>query len=136
MQHTLYHSLLRMISLTVALVLVFESGLINPVTKELSQNTHTYIATAIGMYAGVESTALNTITADLTRRETELAAREAEVTEREIAVGLNAGTGSGDNSVYILSSILFVLLVLIILNYILDFWRQKQARRSGHEAVV
>ena len=123
MQETLYHSVLRIGMLVVAILLVFDSGLFSPVTKQLSQNTQHYLGQAIGVYAGVESTELNTITAALTAKETELSNREQAIEEREIAVGLTNGESSSVDSTFILSVLLFIILVLVITNYILDYRR-------------
>ncbi len=124
MKDSLYHTILRVSALTLTLVLLFVSGFLAPVTKELSQNAGTYLANAIGIYAGVEPNELNVITAELTKQKTELDAREKALSEREINVDVGSG-GSTDTSTFILSAILFIILVLIILNYILDYLRAR-----------
>lgn len=121
MRNTAYHALLRIFSLTLALVLLFESGLISPLTQDLSHQAGRHVASVIGMNAAVQPTELNTLTAQLTERERTL-------TEREIAVGLKEQGASSDASTYILSILLFILLVLIILNYALDYVRNKKAQ--------
>jgi len=63
-----YHSFLRVSSLVCALVLVFESGLVNEATIKVSTGTHEYLANAIGASASVEPTELNQITAALTEQ--------------------------------------------------------------------
>jgi len=123
MQETLYHSVLRVAMAVVATVLVFDSGLFSPVTKQLSLNTQQYLGQAVGVYAGVESTELNTITAALTEKEQSLAEREKTIEQREIEVGLATGSTRGVDSTFILSVLLSIILVLIIINYILDFRR-------------
>jgi hypothetical protein len=130
--NSLYHSLLRVSLLVCAIALVFESGILSESTAVLSQNTHSYLANAVGMSAGVAPTELNQYTAQLTQKERELAAREASLSEREIAVNLSTAPGSSSNqrATYIMSSILFILLVLILLNYALDYLRQKEARQT------
>jgi hypothetical protein len=136
MKDSLYHSLLRISALTLALVLLFVSGIISPVTKELANNAGDYVATAIGVNAGVVPTELNSLTAELTEKRKELAAREAAIAEREIAVNLNTTRSSdSDTATYILSAILFILLTLIILNYILDFLRNRNLTNNSHEKV-
>ena len=90
MQDSSYHTLLRISALTLALVLLFDSGLLSPVSKQLSQNTQQYLANAVGVGASVEPTELNSLTLQLTQRNQELDAREAALSEREISVGLNA----------------------------------------------
>ncbi len=133
----MYHVVLRVSALTLALVLLFESGLVSPVTKQLSDNTRNYVASAIGMKAGVAPTEINTITAALTQQENELNAREAALSEREISVNLNTSSDtSSDRSTFILSVILFILLVLIVLNYTLDFLRKNNVPRKEHEQMA
>jgi hypothetical protein len=117
--------------LVCAITLVFESGILSESTAVLSQNTHSYLANAVGMSAGVAPTELNQSTAQLTQKERELAAREASLEEREIAVNLSTApnSSSNDRATYILSGILFILLVLILLNYALDYLRRKETQQ-------
>jgi hypothetical protein len=117
--------------LVCAITLVFESGILSESTAVLSQNTHSYLANAVGMSAGVAPTELNQYTAQLTQKERELAAREASLEEREIAVNLSTApnSSSNDRATYILSGILFILLVLILLNYALDYLRRKETQQ-------
>lgn len=139
MKDSLYHRLLRVSSLTLALVLLFESGLLSPFTKELSEQTHEYLSAAIGVGAGVAPTELNQMTAELTIKRKELAEREAAIQKREIAVSLNTGdtsSGSSDRAVYILSVILFILLVLITINYALDFMRRGAVNKRVYEKTT
>ena len=119
--HTVYHRILRISVLVCAIALVFESGIVSESTAVLSQNTHSYLANAVGMSAGVAPTELNQYTAALTQKERELEAREAALSEREIAVNLTTGSSSNERVTYILAAILFILLVLIVLNYLLDY---------------
>jgi hypothetical protein len=89
------------------------------------------MANAVGVTVGVAPTELNTITADLTKRETALAAREQAVKDREISVGLNGESSDGmsqTTTTFLLATVLFILLVLVILNYILDFIRARRTR--------
>ena len=132
-----YHIVLRTSALAVALMLLFDSGLLSGVTKELSQNTQTYVANVISVGAAVQPTELNMLTAEISMRNQELDAREAALAEREIAVGLNsaAAGSSTDLSTYLLSIVLFILTVLIVLNYALDFTRRPVVLkpRPAHE---
>jgi hypothetical protein len=130
--NSLYHSILRVSLLVCAITLIFESGILSESTAVLSQNTHSYLASAVGMSAGVAPTELNQYSAQLTRKERELEAREASLSQREIAVNLSTGPSSSSNqrATYILSSILFILLVLILLNYALDYLRLKESRQT------
>ncbi|MCA9354003.1 MAG: hypothetical protein KC877_00610 [Candidatus Kaiserbacteria bacterium] len=127
-QHSTYHKFLRVALVVCAVVLVFESGLLSESTARVAEGTHAYLANAVGMSASVQPTELNTLTAELTAKQRELDAREAALREREIAVDLNSGAVSSNTSSYVLSSILFVLLVLIILNYALDYLRSREER--------
>lgn len=137
----MYHMFLRVLALSVAFVLLFDSGLLSPVTRDLSLGTQSYLASVVSMYATVEPTELNSYTAQLTKKERELDDREAALTEREHAIGLakdQSGVG-GNASTYILSVILFILVVLIVLNYALDFAREKELGRRRalqHESTA
>jgi len=119
MTGTVYHKLLRITALTLAFVLLFVSGVFTPITKELSRNAGSYVAAGIGMNASVLPTETNTLTAQLQERERALK-------QREIDVSLRESGGNTDMATYILSMLLFILLVLIILNYVLDFVRARQ----------
>jgi hypothetical protein len=120
MTEGVYHRALRSALLVMAFVTVFDSGLVSPLTKQLSDNTILYLAQSAGVYAQIAPNEYNTITAELTRRETELAAREAELRDIEAR---DFGNSRPDYSTYVLASILFILTVLITLNYVLD-WRR------------
>lgn len=125
MTEGLYHRLLRVSLVVVTLVLIFDGGFITPVSKTLSENTYTYLASgAVGVFVGVEKNELNTLTAQITERTEALNAREQALREREIAAR-DFGSTSTDYSVYILSLILFVLALLILANYVLD-WRRSR----------
>tara|TARA_B100000745_G_scaffold292952_1_gene234368 strand:- start:2325 stop:2738 length:414 start_codon:yes stop_codon:yes gene_type:complete len=126
MKHSLYHIVLRTGALTLALLLVFDSGLLSPVTARISQNTQDYVGAAIGMYAAVEPSELNQYTAELTARDRVLTEREQDIAAREIAVDLAESGQTPDYSTYIISVLLFVILVLIVLNYTLDYMRARE----------
>jgi len=123
MRDSVYHKLLRISALTFAFILLFDSGMLSPVTRELSHDTGMYLANAIGINAGVLSTDISNLTAQLQEREQRIA-------EREIAVSLKEASRGGleGMSTFILSVVLFVLLVLIVLNYVLDFMRIKERK--------
>jgi hypothetical protein len=128
MENSSYHRVLRVSLVVCAIALVFESGILSESTARLSQGTHAYLANAIGMSASVQPTELNTLTAELTAMQTELEAREASLREREIAVEIPMGATTGNNvtATYVIASILFILLVLILLNYVLDYLRARE----------
>jgi hypothetical protein len=125
----MYHKVLRVAAVVCALTLLFESGLLHESTKIMSKNTHQYLANSVGVGASINPTELNTVTAELTAAKMELQR------EREINVGITE-RGNNDRMIYILSGILFVLLVLIILNYTLDYLRYREQKMlRTNEAV-
>lgn len=126
-EHSTYHKVLRVSVAVFAVALVFDSGIASKVTSELADDTRLYMANSIGVSIGVEPTPLNQYTAKLTTKQTELDAREVALNEREISINLNE-SGAPDTSTYFLSSILFILLVLILLNYTLDYLRYKESQ--------
>lgn len=130
-EQTNYHRILRVSAVVMAIALVFQSGVVSDSTAVISQGTHAYLANAVGMSASVEPNELNRYTAALTEKEQELAAREAALEEREIAVDLQSrGETSSDTATYVMASILFILLVLIVLNYTLDYLRLRELRQQ------
>jgi hypothetical protein len=134
LQNSYYHRTLRVASAVCAFVLLFESGLVVESTARMATNTHQYLANAVSMSAAVQPTELNSLTADLSKQKQLLDAREAQLREREIAVELNGGPNQ--TATYVLSSILFVLLLLIITNYVLDYLRaQAQIVSTGTQTV-
>lgn len=125
LENSMYHSFLRIAVCVMAFVLVFDSGLWISATAELSDFTQAHLANVVGITVGVAPNDYNQLTTRITELETELAAKE-----RLIAVNLRDGTDTSiDWSTYILSAILFILLVLIVLNYALDY------RRSRNNAI-
>lgn len=130
MQHSRYHKFLRVSIVVVALVLVFDSGFLTPVSRQLSDSTINYLGNAVGVYVGVEDTELSLWTAELTSRERDIAEREAALNAREISTrDFGDGSANIDYSTYILSTILFILMVLIVLNYAMDITRAKKIER-------
>ena len=126
MQATLYHQFLRVSALALALVLLFDSGLVLPITKQLSTEAGYHVANVVGVTVGVAPNDVNVLTSRITELETELEAKE-----RLIAVNVqNQADGGFDSSTFILSIILFILLTLIILNYILDYIRVRKTQSA------
>lgn len=128
-QSILYRSLLRVSLVITAFILVFQAGIMDERTAGLfSQTTRTLSAT-VGMSVSVAPNELNQITTELTKQQQMLAQREEAISQREIDLGLNAGEPAPDQTTtYILASILFVQLVLIVLNYGLDYLRARERR--------
>lgn len=128
MQISRYHKFLRVSAVIVTLVLLFDGGFLSPVTKQLSDHTIAYLAAVgVGMSASVPDNELNTLTAQIEERQRSLDAREAELRAREIAAR-PFSDGAPDYSIFILSTILFILTVLIVLNYAMDFARARTLR--------
>jgi len=128
MHVTRYHKFLRTSLLIASFVLVFDSGILFPITKQLSQSTTSYLANVSngGMYAVVPQNEYNTLSAQLSEQQRLLDAREAALRDREIANRTYDTTGSNEYSTYIMSIILFLLTVLIVFNYAMDFMRVRQ----------
>ena len=122
LEHSLYHSTLRISVLVFTTVLVFDSGVVFEETRVFSTSTQQYLANVVGVKASVEPTQVNQLTARITELEGDL-----EEKERLIAVSIkDNSTDEMDRSTLILSIIVGILLVLIILNYILDFVRMRK----------
>ena len=124
-----YHQILRSSALLMLAILVFDSGVLTPLTRQFADNTYQQLANVIAVGASVAPNELNVITAELTSQKKDLDEREEQLREREMALGLNDQTSSTQNlSTYVLSVILFIILVLITLNYALDFARERRQR--------
>ena len=54
LEKTMYHKVLRVAMVVCAFVLLFESGIVSETTTQLSQNTHQYLANAVGVGASVK----------------------------------------------------------------------------------
>jgi hypothetical protein len=118
---------LRMSALMLAVVLLFVSGIVVPETRTISEDASQYLANVIGIQAAVLPNEYNTLNAQLEDKSKAIAAREIAVTLRE------QDTQESDTAVFVLSVLLALVLVLIIINYILDFRRQSMT--PGAQAV-
>jgi hypothetical protein len=127
LENTMYHKVLRVSVVVATLLLVFESGSVSHTTKQLSLNTHHYLAQVIGVGASVDPTELNTMTAALTKQQKQLNEREAALKEREIQVTVKENSDPNQTAIYVLAVIVFILLLLIITNYILDYLRVRDS---------
>jgi hypothetical protein len=129
-----YQSFLRVSLLVTATVLVFDGGFLSPITKQLSDNTIAYLgAVGSSVFASVPQNEINTLSSQLSEQQRLLDAREAQLREREIATRTYETGGKTDYSTYILSAILFILTVLIVMNYAMDWAR---VRRFTYEKQV
>ena len=124
MDVSIYHKTLRTSATILALVLLFQSGVASVTTKQLSLQTEIYIANVVGITASVSENELNMLTAGLEQRKNELDARERNINEIERASTMN------ENTTYFLAATLFILLILIVLNYVLDFLRSRRILTS------
>jgi hypothetical protein len=128
-QSMLYRSLLRVSLVVTAVILVFQAGVLDDRTAALFSQTTTELSAMVGMSASVAPTEYNTFTAELTEQQNLLAEREEQIAQREIELGLNSDEPTNNQTTtYILASILFVQLLLIILNYGLDYLRAKEQK--------
>ena len=92
----------------------------------MSLSTQSYLANSVGITVGVAPTELNTLTAGLTAKELALDSRDRALTEREIAIGLNGQAGTQDKTTFIMGLTLFMVVLLLVLNYALDFIRARE----------
>ncbi len=135
MQYSRVRSVLRIGMVLVAAVLVFDGGFLTPITKQLSDTTYTYLASVgASMSARVEPNEVNRLSAELAEQQRLLALREQALTEREIAARDYSGDGVGDYSTYIISLLLFIIVVLLLLNYVMD-WQRARVYRFERASV-
>lgn len=126
MYHSRTRSILRVSMILAAFVLVFDGGFLSPITEQLSNTTYTYLAAAgASMSASVPENEFNTLTADIAAEQLRLAAREQALNEREIAARTYENESSTDYSTYVLSLLLFIIVVLLLLNYVMDWQRAR-----------
>jgi ABC-type multidrug transport system permease subunit len=78
--------------------------------------------------ANVAPNEINTLTAEIAKQQELLNRREAELNEREIKARSFGSEEGTDYSIYIISAILFIIIVLLIVNYVLDFTRVRRYR--------
>lgn len=131
---SLYHSLLRVSALSLTATLLFVSGIVLPETQLVTVDTEQYLANAVSASAAVEQNEYNVITAALTAQQAELDDRAAALRERELAVGLRTSdertVWSGEVVTAVNSVLLFIVVVLMVINYTLDFgYRRAQYTR-------
>jgi TRAP-type C4-dicarboxylate transport system permease small subunit len=125
LENSLYHSFLRIVLAVTAFVLLFDSGLLFPATADIANIAERHVASVVGISAGVAPNEINQLTTRITELETELEAKE-----RVIAMNITAtqNKGSFDTSTFYLSVAVFILLLLITFNYILDYFRSRSGQ--------
>lgn len=130
LEFSFYHKILRISSVVLAVALLFQGGLVSNTTALMTLSTQSYLANSVGVFVGVEPTELNTITSGLTQQQLALDARERTLTEREIAVGIEKGGGTKDMTTFVMGLLLFIVLLLLVLNYALDYLRYHDSLRA------
>ncbi len=128
---SLYHRSLRVSAVLIATLLVFDTGLFLPNTAKLAVFVHSQMASVVNINASVEETDISRMTSELTRQKTVLDQKEREIDAR----ARDTTNSSVVWSNYILSAILLLLLMLITLNYVLDYIRARK-RQSSYAQVA
>lgn len=125
-----YRSFLRISVLFTAFLLLFVSGIFTPITKQISTLTFSYVASVgVGASASVPENEINVLSAQIAERQKELDQREASLREREIATrDFGSSSEKSDLPIYIISTILFILTVLLVMNYAMDWARVRTLR--------
>lgn len=126
LEQSIYHKVLRVSCVVLAAVLVFESGLLANTTARLADETGMYLANAVGVYVGVPENGVNNLTTRIAELEQEVGRKDAQLRDRDLALGLGGSAGSSSTSTFVLAGILFIMLVLIVLNYALDYVRTRE----------
>ncbi len=134
MKVSVYHRFLRVSLLVMTAVLIFDSGVLFPATKQLSDNTILYLA-SVGSSVGasVAPNEINSLSAHIAEQQKVLDEREADLNKREIKARAFGGESATDYSLYIISAILFFIIVLLMINYALDF---RRVRRYQYESKM
>ncbi len=125
LRYSIYHSFLRVGILTFAILLVFDSGLVSEQSKALSISTQEYLANTVSAQAGTLPIETNQPMVGAIESEGELAAKEHMIT---LNISENTSV-TMDKSTLIISLIVSFLLLLILLNYVLDFIRTRKMIR-------
>jgi len=101
-----YHKILRICSAVLACVLLFQAGLVSQTTATLATHTQLYLASAV---------AVTTSTSAIS----EVSFEQLE----ESSVFNDVSNEVQDRSTFILSATLLIILLLIVLNYSLEYIR-------------
>ena len=137
--HETYRRVLRISAVVMAAVLMFQSGFIDERSVTLFDTTSDYLAANVGMSVSVAPTEYNAITAELTRQKLVLDQREATIEDREISLNLQTespGQSGSEKTTYFLAAVLFIQLILIVLNYALDYLRSRGSTFTRDESAV
>lgn len=99
----------------------------------LTNAAYENLASVATLSASVPPSPENTLALQLSQREGDLTAREAQLLEREKALGAKYDEAIAHNkrlTLYVLGSVTFLLLLLILLNFYLDLKRDKEDRKE------
>lgn len=107
------------ITCAIVFVLLVSFGSLSLGPKQFARE----LGAAVGASAGVLPNEYNTLAQALLKKETEVNQREAALAEREAAV-LREGGEKNTKLIFVVLSVGGLLLVLILLNFYLD-WRRK-----------
>lgn len=131
-QSLLYRSLLRVSAVVTAFILLFQSGLVDDRTAVVFLDATENLSAMVGMSVSVAPTEYNTITAELTKQQQLLNAREETIASREIELGLSDGSSqtSTETTTYLLAAVLLIQLILLVLNYLLDYLRVREIKMN------
>lgn len=125
----MYRSFLRIGILVSLITLLFDGGFVVPITKQFSNNAFLYLGSVgSSVLARVEPNEINTLSAQIADRQRELDAREALLRGREIETRDFGQGNATDYSTYIITAVLFLLTVLLVLNFAMDFARIRSLR--------
>lgn len=116
-----YHSALRICVVLFALALVFESGILSPATRNIAHLAGQQFATAI------QATVDTSYSED--------AMLIAETNNSQLIETSIPATQPIDRSTFLLSVMVFILLLLIVLNYILDHLRNQVHKHLESQQV-
>jgi hypothetical protein len=102
--------------------------------KKFTNAAYENLASVATLSVGVPVTPENTLALQFAQRDGELTAREAQLLERERSLGAKYDEAIAHNkrlTLYVLGSVTFLLLLLILLNFYLDLKRGEGDRKES-----
>jgi len=140
LEFSTYHKILRISSVVCASVLLFQAGLISQTTATLATHTQLYLASVVGVTAGSYPAETNQTAIELTQKNTEQFFNEEASRQNKVTVSFNSDTDTvQDQSTFILAALLFIILILIVLNYSLEFFRSLTfgtSKKANNDSLV
>ena len=122
LRYSIYHSVLRISVLFFAILLVFDSGLVSSQSNVLSISTQQYLANTISSQVGTVSVKNDEHIAIITKTD-EMVSGKGNFTTISLSEDIPQVM---NKSTLILSSIVFTLLLLILINYVVDCIRTRK----------